>query len=61
MNGWDKIRRNEDIVKTLAAMRVGTGMVRTMSTSNRVAEIVLGDYTIKTFNIVANAFVEVTS
>ena len=58
LNGWDKIRRDKDIIETFAAARVGTGVVGAMPTSDRVTEIVLGDYAIEAIDNVANAFLE---
>ena len=55
LNGRDKIRRYEDIVKTFASSRVGTCLVGAMSTSDGVAEIVFGDNAIEAVDTVANA------
>ena len=61
LNGRNKIRRYEDIIEAFAAARVGTCLVWAVLTSDGVAEIVLGDNAIKTVDIVAKAFVEITS
>ena len=61
LNGRNKIRRYEDIVEAFASTRVGTCLVGAVSTSDGVTEIVYGDNAIEAIDIVANAFVEVTS